>query len=175
MDTTDTVGEHHESHHMYSKQFVSFFCSCESFIFGQEQICGIIFRYIGQREAKASPLLRTACERERETSDKNADMDCHAVPPPDFQAGGDSKRDILPLSAWKSQPNDATSSSRQLEAAGLSSSRRLVATEDLSNEKKVHLHPDTDGEKYIRKFDDLAKKFEPQNEEEEEEHELRIK
>ena len=26
-------------------------------------------------------------------SDKNADMDCRAVPPPDYRAGGDSKRE----------------------------------------------------------------------------------
>ena len=36
MDTTDTIGEHHDSHHIYSKKFVSFFCSCESLIFRQE-------------------------------------------------------------------------------------------------------------------------------------------
>ena len=33
MDTIDTVGEHHDSHNNYSKQFVNFFYSCESFNF----------------------------------------------------------------------------------------------------------------------------------------------
>ena len=42
----------------------------------------------------------------------------------------------------------------------------------LQMKKKVRLHPKTHGEKYIRKFDDAAKNFKPQNEEE---HELKIK
>ena len=39
-----------------------------------------------------------------------------------------------------------------------SSSGQLVATGDPSSEQKVHLHPNLDGEKYIRKFDDPAQK-----------------
>ena len=42
----------------------------------------------------------------------------------------------------------------------------------LQTKKKVHLHPKTHGEKYIRKFDDPVRKFELQNEEE---YELAIK
>ena len=37
-----------------------------------------------------------------------------------------------------------------------------VAAEDPSSEKKVHLHPNTDGENYISKFDDPAN-FKPQS------------
>ena len=55
---------------------------------------------------------------------------------------------------------------RQLEATGTSISARPVATEDVSSETKVHLHPNADGEKYIKKFDDMAKKFKPLSEEE---------
>ena len=88
--------------------------------------------------------------------------------------GGDSRRENLCQqdSARANKTTPRTSSSGQLEAAGASSSGRLVATEDLSNEMNVHLHPNTDGENYIRKFDDPAKKFKPQSEEE---HELTIK
>ena len=36
MDTIDTIGEQHDSHHIYSKKFVSFLCSYESFHFQHE-------------------------------------------------------------------------------------------------------------------------------------------
>ena len=35
--TTDITGQHHDSHHIYSMIFVSFFCCCEPFIFQHEQ------------------------------------------------------------------------------------------------------------------------------------------
>ena len=60
------------------------------------------------------------------------------------------------------------SSSGQLAAAVASSSAWPVVTEDPSCEKKVHLQSNTDGDKYIRKFDDRAKKFKPQSQEEHE-------
>ena len=62
MDTTDTSGQHHDAHHIYSKQFVSFFCSCESVIFQHEQTCRRIFRCICERETKASSLRSNNCE-----------------------------------------------------------------------------------------------------------------
>ena len=37
MNTTDTVGQQHDSPDIYSKQFDSFFCGCQSFIFLHEQ------------------------------------------------------------------------------------------------------------------------------------------
>ena len=58
--------------------------------------------------------------------------------------------------------------SGQLETPGASSSRRPVATEVLSSGKKVHLRLNTDGEQYIKKFDDPAKNFKRQTEEEHE-------
>ena len=83
----------------------------------------------------------------REIDDENADMDYHAVPPPEYQAGGDSKRENLcqQFSERVTWTKPGASSSGQLEAAGASSSGRLVATEDPSSEKKVHLHPNDDG------------------------------
>ena len=74
-------------------------------------------------------------------------MDYHAVPPPEYQAGGDSKRENLgqQYSERVTWTTPRASSSGQLEAAGASSSGRLVATEDPSSEKKVHLHPNDDG------------------------------
>ena len=83
----------------------------------------------------------------REIDDESADMDNHAVPPPEYQAGGDSKRENLcqQYSERVTWTTPGASSSGQLEAAGASSSGRLVATEDPSSEKKVHLHPNDDG------------------------------
>ena len=54
MDTADTTSQHNDAHHIYSMQFVSLFCGCESLIFQHEQTCQRIFRYIGLYEAKAS-------------------------------------------------------------------------------------------------------------------------
>ena len=97
-------------------------------------------------------------------------MDYHAVPPPEFRGAGFSKRQDLCQqdSERVSRTTPGTSSSGQLEAAGASSSRRPVAAEGPSSEPKVHLHPNTDAEKYIRKFDDAAKNFKPQSDEEHE-------
>ena len=57
------------------------------------------------------------------TSDKNAHMDYHAAPPPEYRAGGDPKREDL--CQHVSQTFNITmtggSSSRQLEAGGASS------------------------------------------------------
>ena len=53
-----------------------------------------------------------------------------------------------------------------MEAAGVSSCGRPVATEDPASEKKVHIQSNTDGEKYIRKFIDPAKNLQPQSVEE---------
>ena len=78
VDTTDTTGEHHDSHHLYSKQFVSFFCSCESFFVQHVQTCPRIFRCIGKRERKASSLLSNDSEK---ISDNGADMDYNAALP----------------------------------------------------------------------------------------------
>ena len=83
-------------------------------------------------------------------------MNYHAVPSPEHQAGGDSKRESLCQQGFE-RVTKTTS--------GASSSRRPVATEDLSSEKKGHLHPNTEGEKHVKKFDDVAKNFEPQSEE----------
>ena len=103
-------------------------------------------------------------------NDKNGDMDCHAVPPPQCRAGGDSKREDLCQhdSERVNTTASGATSSGQLEAAGVSSSGRLVAAEDPASEQKVHLDPNTDGDQNIRKFDDLAKNFEPQTEKEHE-------
>ena len=91
--------------------------------------------------------IHCSAMKAREIDDENADMDYHAVPPPEYQAGGDSKRENLcqQYSERVTWTTPRASSSGQLEAAGASSSGRLVATEDPSSEKKVHLHPNDDG------------------------------
>ena len=121
MDTTDTTGQHHDSHHLYAKQLGTFFCSCESVIFQNKWTCLRIFRL----PVHCPGLIA------REISDKNADMDYHAVPPPEYQAGGDSKRDNLCRKYCESvsKTTPGASNSEQLEAAGGSSSGRQVATE----------------------------------------------
>ena len=106
----------------------------------------------------------------RKINDKNADMDYHAVPPPEIRGAGFSKcQDLCQQDSERvSRMTPGTSSSGQLEAAGASSSRRPVATEDPSSGRTVHLHPNTDGNTYIRKFDDAAKNFKPQSDKEHE-------
>ena len=88
----------------------------------------------------------------RKISDKNADMDYHAILLPQYQAGRDSKRENL-CQQDSERANKTT--------PGTSSSWRPVAREDPSSEKKVHFHPNTDREKYMRKVDHPANKFEP--------------
>ena len=87
---------------------------------------------------KQEPVL---CSRliARKISDKNAS---------EYQAGGDSKRENL--CQHDSERVNKTTPSIKLG--------QMVATEDPSSEQKIHLHPNLDGEKYIRKFDDPAKK-----------------
>ena len=97
--------------------------------------------------AKQKPDHRLAMTA-RKISDKNADMDYHAVRPPEYQAGGDSMRENLSQqdSERVYQTTPGASSSGQLAAAGASSSGRPVATEDLSSAKKFHLPSNTDGD-----------------------------
>ena len=95
----------------------------------------------------------------RKISDKNADMDHHAVRPPEYQAGGDSRRENL------CQQDSARVNKTTPRA---SSSGQLDATEDPAVENIVHLHPNTAGDKYSKKFHDPAKNFKPQNKEEHE-------
>ena len=67
-------------------------------------------------------------------SEKNANVVCHAVLPPEYQAGGDSKREDL---CWpdSERSNEHDARSIKLPASGGSSSGRPVATEDPSREK----------------------------------------
>ena len=134
------------------KKCVSFFCCCESFIFQHVQSAAELFA--ASASAKQMPVLCTTTIA-RGTNDKHADMDYHAVPPPDYKAGGDSKREGQRQqdSERVSKTTPGASSSGQLEAAGASSSR--LPQKILQVKKIDHLHSDTDGE-YIKKFDDLA-------------------
>ena len=118
MDTPNTIGEHHDSHHMYS------------------------------REEKASSLLKTDCE-------KHQRWECRH---------GLSRSTSTRISSWK-----RFQAWKHVSAIFWKSHQNdeLRAT---SSEKKVHFHPNADGEKYIRKFDDPVKNFKPQSEEEHEFH-----
>ena len=111
--------------------------------------------------AKQKPVHYTAIIA-RKLNDKSADMDCHAVPAPDCKAGGDSMREELcrqdlqqlihHSGDWSSSKLRATGSHERSANAG---------------EGKVP-QANTDGEQYIRRFDDPATSFQPQNLEEQE-------
>ena len=90
----------------------------------------------------------------------NADMGYHAVPPPAYKAGSDSERQEL--CQRDPEPNTTTATGAS------SSSKRLGAVRDPFNtgEGKVYPQTNTDGELYIKRFDDPAKPFQPQNHEE---------
>ena len=92
MDTADTTSQHHDALHSHSEQFVSLLCGCESFVFQHEQTCRRIFA--PSATAKRKPVHCSAMIARR-FNDKNADMDFYAVSPPDYEAGGDSKREEL--------------------------------------------------------------------------------
>ena len=52
--------------------------------------------FAASARAKQKPVHCTSMIA-RKLNDKNADMDYHAVPPPDYKAGGNSKReDVCP-------------------------------------------------------------------------------
>ena len=121
MDTADTTGQHHDAHHMYSKQFVSFFCSCESCIF---QRAGEYFAT--SASAKQKPVH---CSRliARKISDKNTDIDYHAVPPPEYLAGSGSKWENL------CQQDSQRVTRRQLEHQAPGNGKRLGHHQDFGN------------------------------------------
>ena len=89
-----------------------------------------------------------------------------AVPPPENQAP--SAKTCVSQIPRERQQIDARSI--KLRTTGndwsIKLRGRLVASADVSGGKRVHLHPSTDGEKYITKFDGSAKNFKPQSDEE---------
>ena len=101
----------------------------------------------------------------RKLNDKNADMDYHAVPPPDYKARGNSK----PEEQYQQDPKHftttatgASSSSGGPEASGAaSSSGQPEAMRDpfKAGEGEVYFQTNTDKEQYIREFDDSAQKL----------------
>ena len=84
-----------------------------------------------------------------------------ALLPPEYQVGGDSKREKL------CQPDLQKIT---ITATGASSYGRLEARRDPFNagEGKAYPQTNTDGEPYTRKFDDPTKSFEPQHQKEQE-------
>ena len=80
-----TTGQHHDAHHIYSKQFVSLIFDCESLIFQHEQTCRRPF-LAASASAKQKPVHCTAMIR---------GMNYHAIPAPDYEGGGPSKREEL--------------------------------------------------------------------------------
>ena len=135
MDTADTAGQHHDAHHISSIVKPSFpsmrKCVPENL----------------SPETKASPLHSNIARRINES----ADVDYHAVPPPDYKAGGDTKREGLcqqnPETFTKTATGELSSSGR-LEATGSASSSRRpgpVKNPCTIGEVKVYLQTNTDG------------------------------
>ena len=119
MHTTDTVGEHYDSDLYSSNLSVSsavlnpLFCS-------MSKRAGESFAT--SASAKQKPVHCSAMIATK-ISDKNVDRDYHAVPPPEYQAGGDSKRasvkscvsKILKESTRRRQEHEALGNWKRLE------------------------------------------------------------
>ena len=153
MDTTDTTGEHHDSHHIYAMQLVSFSCGCDSFFSSMSKRAGD--SVAASASAKQKPVRCTGLIASA-LIDKYADMwtitqyfhqniKLEATPSVKTYV---SK--ILKEWTTRRQEHQALVNWKRLEH------QAPVAAEDPSSDKKVHLHPNTDGENYISKFDDPA-------------------
>ena len=139
--TQPTLGEHHDPHNIYPRQFVSFFCRCESFTFQHE--LNVPENLSPHRLAPSKKPVHCPAKTARNFEIKMPTWTFTQYFPVKYQAGGESKREDL----------CQQDSGRVIRTTtGVSSPR----------EKNVHLHPNTDGEKYIRKFDDLATNFKQQ-------------
>ena len=102
---------------MNSKQFVGFFCSCESLYF---PACVNVLENLSlHRLARIRSQFTAQDWLQEKNSDSNADMDCYAVPPPEYQAGGDSKRENL------CQQDSEESTRRRLEHQAPGNWKRL--------------------------------------------------
>ena len=172
MDTTDTTGEHHDSHHTHSKQFVSCFCRCESFILRQEQTCWRIFRYIGELEAK-SQFIAQDCSREKLatrmptwtiTQYFHQNIKLEAIP-----GGKTCVSEILQESTERRHEHQAPGDWTQLEhqAPGDWMLQKVLQLKRKCIFIQILLETNTSGSSTI-----LQRNFKPQNEEE---HELTIK
>ena len=89
MDTAGNTGQNHDAHHTYSK------ANCESLVrlwilYSQSKLAGESLA--APASSKQKPVHCTALIA-RKLNNKHADMDYHAVHPPGYKAGGDSKRE----------------------------------------------------------------------------------
>ena len=90
--------------------------------------------------------------------------------------GGDSKREkpsvskILKESTKRCQDHQAPDNWKRLEHQPPGDQKRLLRDPSNTGERKVYLQTNTDGEQYIKKFDDPATSFQPENQEEQEFH-----
>ena len=123
-----------DSHHFVSKQSVSFFAVVNPSFPSMSERAGEFFAASASAQQKP---VHCAAMIARKIHDKNADMDYHAVTPPEYRAGGDSKRE---------EPCQQDPQRFTMTTTGASSSGRPVGTEDPSN---------------TAKFDDPAKNFKP--------------
>ena len=112
--------------------------------------------------AKQNPVHCSATTA-RKSNDKNADKDYHAVLSPEYQAGGDSKRENMCRqdSVWKRHQYEARNI--KLQTTGSGWSIEFVAT---GCYRRFFKWEESSSSSYIKKFDDPARKFEPQREEE---------
>ena len=129
METAHNTRQHHDSNHIYSQQFVSFFCGCESFFFPSMSKRAGEFS-LDRPSAKQKPV-HCAAMIAKTINDKNVDMDYHAVVPPGYRAGGDFKCEDLckqhPETFTKTATGASSSSGLMVATGATSSSGRPVA------------------------------------------------
>ena len=136
VNTTTAIGRHphkkfihkgqidtHDAHHIFTQSNLSVSSAIvKPLISSMSKRAGVSFS--ASASAKQKPTHCTAMIA-RKVNDKNADMGYHAVPPPCYKAGGDSKREELCQQGPKQFTRTATGEA--------SSSRRPEATRDRFN------------------------------------------
>ena len=145
--------------------FVSFFCSCEAFFPAWVNVQENLSLH---RPARSKNQINSQTDGEN-NSDKNADMDHHAVLPPEYQAGSKCQ-DQYQQDSESVNNNDAMSIKLRTTESGWSiSSQGGRFLQQICQVKWKFIFIQLLMEKkYIKKFDDSAKNFKPLSEEEHE-------
>ena len=159
MDTTDTTGEHHDSHHIYSMQLVSSFYGCDSFLQAWAHVPETLSlhrqawnksQFIAQDWLREHlSISMPTCGQSRSTSTRISSWRR-------LQAWK-----LVSARFWKSEPHDVRCIKLWSTGSGWSIKLQLLQ-KILQVKRKFIFIQKTDGENYISKFDDLAN-FKPQS------------
>ena len=120
MDTTDSVGEDDDSQHIYSKNLSVSSAHVNPLFSNMSKRAWESFATSACAKQKAT---HCSAMMARKIDDKNADIDFHALHPPEYQAGVDPKRENLCQKDSERVTSTTTgaSSSWQQDVAGASS------------------------------------------------------